>query len=233
MKLLISPRDAQEAKDSVEGGADIIDVKNPVEGSLGAGFPWIIRDIQNVLPAGLELSATLGDLGDKPGFASLAAKGLSRLGVDYIKAGLLVGEEDRVRYLAKSILRAVDKSEARVVLAGYGEHKRLGSIDPLKLPELSYELGVYGVMVDTYFKNGHSLFDVLSIDELKKFIHESRKNGLKVALAGCLKEEDIPTLKNLAPDIVGVRGAVCTGNDRLDGRIRKEKVKAFKRMLLS
>ena len=42
MKLLVSPMNVQEAIASEQGGADIIDVKNPREGSLGANFPWVI-----------------------------------------------------------------------------------------------------------------------------------------------------------------------------------------------
>ena len=38
MKVLISPKDEFEATEAVNGGADIIDVKNPIEGSLGANF---------------------------------------------------------------------------------------------------------------------------------------------------------------------------------------------------
>ena len=43
MLLLISPINTKEAFEAIEGGADIVDVKNPSEGSLGANFPWVIR----------------------------------------------------------------------------------------------------------------------------------------------------------------------------------------------
>ena len=36
MLLLISPINHEEALESIKGGADIVDVKNPKEGSLGA-----------------------------------------------------------------------------------------------------------------------------------------------------------------------------------------------------
>ncbi|MCJ7714056.1 hypothetical protein MUO66_06325, partial [Candidatus Bathyarchaeota archaeon] len=42
MKLLLSPKNKKEAIETIVGGADIIDVKNPTEGPLGANFPWII-----------------------------------------------------------------------------------------------------------------------------------------------------------------------------------------------
>ena len=82
MKLLISPKNAEEAKEAVTGGADIVDVKNPLEGSLGANFPWIIREIKEIIPEGVEISATIGDFPPLPGTASLAALGMCTLGVD-------------------------------------------------------------------------------------------------------------------------------------------------------
>ena len=39
MRLLVSVVDAAEARLAVAGGVDIVDVKNPAEGSLGAPAP--------------------------------------------------------------------------------------------------------------------------------------------------------------------------------------------------
>ncbi len=75
MKLLVSPVDEEEALEAVAGGADIVDVKNPAEGALGAGFPWVIRRIRDIVPQRLEVSCTLGDLTNLPGSAALAAFG--------------------------------------------------------------------------------------------------------------------------------------------------------------
>ena len=47
MLLLISPINHEEALESIKGGADIVDVKNPKEGSLGANFPWVIKEIRD------------------------------------------------------------------------------------------------------------------------------------------------------------------------------------------
>jgi uncharacterized protein (UPF0264 family) len=48
MKLLVSPVNVEEARICKLGGADIIDVKNPKEGSLGANFPWKIKAVKQV-----------------------------------------------------------------------------------------------------------------------------------------------------------------------------------------
>ena len=88
MLLLISPINTEEALEAIEGGADIIDVKNPKEGSLGANFPWVIRSIRELTPKNMLVSATLGDVPYKPGTVSLAAAGAVVSGADYIKVGL-------------------------------------------------------------------------------------------------------------------------------------------------
>ena len=46
MKLLVSPRTIEGAIEAINGGADIVDCKNPDEGSLGATFPWIIGAVK-------------------------------------------------------------------------------------------------------------------------------------------------------------------------------------------
>ena len=138
VELLVSPVDLKEARVAIRGGADILDVKNPKEGSLGANFPWIIREIKEVLPKDMGMSATLGDLDFKPGTASLAAYGLANLGVDYIKAGFYgIRTRPQGVELAASLCSAVDEFPCRVVLSGYGDFRRIDSLDPLLLPEIA------------------------------------------------------------------------------------------------
>ena len=88
MKLLVSPVNKEEAIIASKGGADIVDVKNPKEGSLGANFPWIIKEIKEAVHGKQPISATIGDFNYKPGTAALAAFGAAVAGADYIKVGL-------------------------------------------------------------------------------------------------------------------------------------------------
>ena len=44
MKVLISIYTIEELNSCIEGGADIIDLKNPIEGSLGEAAPWFIKE---------------------------------------------------------------------------------------------------------------------------------------------------------------------------------------------
>jgi len=231
MKLLVSPSNAAEAKAAIEGGADIIDVKNPREGSLGANFPWVIKEIKSILPSGVELSATLGDLNFKPGTASLAAYGAASLGVDYIKAGFFgIDSKKKAEELASKISRAVQNFDVRIVLAGYADYREINNIPPFILPEVASRAGAHVVMIDTARKEGDGLLDYLSVRELEKFIQLAHEHNLKAALAGSLKIGDVNLLKNTGVDIVGVRSLVCIG-DRINGSISAKKVRELKEFL--
>ncbi len=231
MKLLVSPIDAGEARTAWIGGADIIDIKNPREGPLGANYPWVIRETMELLPDHIEMSATIGDLDHRPGLASQAAYGLARLGVDFIKVGLRISKPDRAIEVARAVVKAAEDTVTKVVLAGYADHKKIGTITPMELLEAACKTGAQGVLLDTYHKNGSSLFDHMTTAELKSFKEMGAKQGLTVALAGSIKTEHIPILKEISPHIIGVRGAVCTGNNRNTGRIEREKVKEFKEII--
>jgi hypothetical protein len=232
MKLLVSPINIKEALEAIRGGADIIDVKNPREGSLGASYPWVIREIKDALPAGIELSAPLGDLEYKPGTASLAALGLVGLGVDYIKVGLYgVRNRDEALDMGVHVVRAVGETGPRVVLAGYADHRLIGSLDPLVLPSVAQDCGAHGVMIDTARKNGKTLLDHMTLADLNSFTEDAHARGVFVALAGSLDLKEIETLMGLGCDIVGVRGAVCSKGDRVRGNVVADKVKELKRRL--
>lgn len=228
MKLLVSPADLEEAKAAIAGGADIIDLKNPREGSLGASFPWIIRQVKANLPEGLELSAALGDLAFKPGTASLAAYAVASLGADYAKAGLFgIRDGGEASEMARELCRAVEGTSCRIILAGYAEYASIGSVSPFLLPKVAEEAGAAGVMIDTARKDGKGLFQHLTEEEVKTFVDGAHDLGLLAALAGSLQMDGARKATALGADIVGVRSLVCTGGDRgkrvVAGRVREVK----------
>jgi len=232
LKLLISPSDEKEATEAVLGGADIIDVKNPKEGTLGANFPWVIHQIRKATPPHVEVSCTLGDVPNLPGTVALAALGAATVGVNYIKVGLhgLRTREEAV-YLMRNVVKAVKNhdSSIKVVAVGYADADRVGSVSPLLVPAIAREAGCDVAMVDTAVKDGKTLLDFLTVDQLRCLVEEAHGYGLKVALAGSLKKEDLPLLCTLGADVVGLRGAACTGGDRVHGRITRGNVREIVR----
>jgi uncharacterized protein (UPF0264 family) len=230
MKVLISPISLEEARSVCDGGADIVDIKNVDEGSLGANFPWVIKSIiEGTKGSAVTYSATLGDLPFKPGTAALAAVGAAYAGARYIKAGL---HGTKTYTEAVGVMGAVTRAcrdydpEIIVVAAGYADYRRFDGLDPRTLVKVGRDTGVDLVMVDTSFKDGKNLFDNMSKDEIGDFVSSAHAAGLKVALAGSIQQEHIPLLAEVEADVVGIRGAVCAGSDR-KSRIDSHRVRAF------
>lgn len=230
MQVLISPADVDEAVLAHRAGASIIDVKNPAEGSLGAGFPWLIRQVvERCSEGGTVISATLGDLPHKPGSAALAALGAAVSGARYVKAGL---HGSRTAGQATELMQAVVRAcrehakDITVVAAGYADYRRFEGLAPLDLVEAAALAHADLVMLDTFSKDGQSLFDALTDAELASFASAARRAGLRVALAGSLRAEHLGRLAALGADVIGVRGAVCAGGDR-GARIDPDRAAAF------
>jgi len=210
MQLLVSPSSIDEARHSV--AADIIDVKKPSEGSLGANFPWVIREVKAF--AGKPVSAAIGDFDYKPGGAALAAYGAACAGADYIKIGLMFYGKEQAREVICAVVKSVKDEfpEKCVVIAAYSDYQRIGSISPFDMAPIAAGEGADYAMVDTGIKDRQSTFAFMNEDALRLFTVKNTKLGLKTALAGAFKFEDIDALKRINPDIIGVRGMVCGGD---------------------
>ncbi|MCL7412465.1 MAG: (5-formylfuran-3-yl)methyl phosphate synthase [ANME-2 cluster archaeon] len=233
MKLLVSPINREEAKAAANGGADIIDVKNPKEGSLGANFPWIIRSVKEAISSIRPISATIGDLNYKPGTASLASLGAAVSGADYIKLGLYdIQTREQALDMSEHVVRSVKDYDPtkKVVISGYSDYKRINSIPVSDLPSVCAESGADVVMMDTGIKDGRSTFEFMTNAELSSFINSAHDLGLETAIAGTIKFEDIDALNQLGPDIIGVRGCVC-GGDRTSS-IQQHLVEELKSILV-
>jgi len=218
VKVLISVVSLDEARLVADASVDVIDVKNPMEGSLGAQTPWVIREIaEHARSRGIAVSATLGDLPALPGTAALAAFGAAQFEVDYIKVGLHGTKTfDKAAQLLAAIRCSVRLANcsAAIVAAGYADFRRFGGLVPADLVRAAAVTECDVVMLDTADKQAGNLFDAMPVGELESFVQSARRVGLLVALAGSIQTEHLPALRRLAPDIIGVRGAVCVKNDR-------------------
>ena len=233
IELLISPKNLEEAKVIINTSVNYIDCKNPNEGSLGANFPWIIKSMKELISpkSSQQLSATIGDFPFLPGSASLAALGAAVSGADLIKVGLKgPSNENQGILLMKNVVKAVKDFNAniKVVAAGYADSKRFNSsLKYLEIPTIAAESGSNIAMLDTYIKDDKSLFDFLSVEELIKFKEKAHNLNLKVALAGHLMKKDLPLIKQISPDIIGIRSFVCEGFDRDKGKIKKDLIESL------
>lgn len=211
MQLMISVINAAEAKVAADAGANILDVKNPAEGSLGAQFPHVIKQVKNVSGGLVKVSAAIGDMPDLPGTASLAALGAASCGADYVKVGLFGPfDEAEAIFLLSEVRQALcDYPSVSIIAAGYADSERAGTLNPLWLPKIAASAGIGGCMLDTAFKDGHNLFDFITPEVLRNLASEAHASGLLFGLAGALRAQDLPLVRDLDADVAGVRTAVC------------------------
>jgi (5-formylfuran-3-yl)methyl phosphate synthase len=216
VRLLVSVSDAAEARLAVAGGADIVDVKNPAEGSLGAAAPRTIARVRSAVPEELPLSAAIGDMPSLPGTAALASLGAARSGAAYVKIGLW-GTSTREEAVA--VLRAAREAvegEAAVIAVAYADAARVPSrpLPPGELVGAARRAGVAGCLVDTAVKDGRGLLAWLAPDALAEIAGEAHAVGLEIGLAGGLRAEDLPAIRATGADIAGVRSAACRDGRR-------------------
>lgn len=237
MKLLVSVVNEEEARKSIAAGADIVDIKNPREGSLGGHSPRIIKKIRAIAPSGLELSAAIGDIDNRPGLVSQAALGLAGCGLKYIKLGLCdsFSSKEAVSLIVEVVKTVRSRTgRSKIVVCAYADAGINNLIRPERLPDIVRKAGADIAMIDTLTKgNGKGLFDYLSEKSISAFCLRAHNHGLKTALAGNLGKRDIIRIKNMGCcDIVGIRSLACRSRDR-NGKLEAAKVKAIKKTILN
>ena len=81
----------EEALIALDAGADIIDLKDPERGALGAVEPDVIRAVVASVGGRRTVSATAGDLPMEPALIEREVERIGALGVDVVKVGLFDG----------------------------------------------------------------------------------------------------------------------------------------------
>lgn len=221
-RFLASVVHVAEANTALAAGAEIIDGKNPAAGALGALPHATLRAIVHAVGRAAPVSATIGDLPAIPDVVCEAARATADTGVDLVKIGFFDGGDATASIAA---LGRLDLGQARLV--GLLLADRNPDFD---LVAAMSKAGFVGVMLDTAVKDGRALPDVINIGQIARFVATARASGLFVGLAGALRPEHIPSLASLAPDIMGFRGALCSGSRR-DGPLEGEAVRAVAREL--
>jgi dihydroneopterin aldolase len=199
-RLLASVKSLPEARLALACGADIIDLKDPEAGALGALPLDIVARVVQMVDRRCLVSATLGDLPMQPQMLCETAAQTAATGVDFIKVGFFCAAKDCIAALAgKTRLIAVlfaDRSPDLNLLADFAD------------------AGFAGVMLDTAGKTNGSLRSQMDAPALREFVQRAQALGLVAGLAGSLRLEDIPDLIKLGPDYLGFRGALCVGSER-------------------
>lgn len=209
-RLLISVRDVNEACMALAAGADLIDLKEPDAGALGAVDSLLARDIVKAIAGRRATSATVGDLPADAANLTHAARRTASAGVDYVKIGFLPSPGADVC----GVIGALAPVAAQVPLIAVLFADAMPEGDPVTAASAA---GFAGVMLDTANKRRGRLLDYAGGFSLGEFVSSAKRRGLICGLAGSLRRQDISQLAMLGPDYLGFRGAACVDDCRGGG----------------
>lgn len=207
--MLASVGSVSEAAIVMDSGAEIIDLKNPANGALGAVDHATASDVVKFIDGRCLVSATVGDLPMQPDLIKQEVTAMAETGVDFIKIGLFTD------HLPETFLVLLDHffaSDINIVLVLFVDRQ----------PDLDYFFNqirntrIRGVMLDTAEKSSGSLTDIVALSFIEDFLIQARESGLITGLAGSLTEGVVSSLLALAPDYLGFRGALCKLNNRIN-----------------
>lgn len=246
-RLLVSVRSVAEAEAAIEGGCDVLDIKEPRRGALGMADPGpiaaIVRRVAEICPS-VSMSVALGEIAEWHAQRVVPVLAPS---VAWLKLGTAGLGNDREwgaqmattfgRFSRRADVRSggettddTSNRQARWIAVGYGDCELARGPWPEEVLAQAALRGCAGVLFDTHSKGNHRLVDCLSIDRLERLAALARSQGLLFALAGKLQIGDIATLRPVQPDIIGIRSAACRGGIRM-GPIDADAVRAFREAL--
>jgi uncharacterized protein (UPF0264 family)/dihydrodipicolinate synthase/N-acetylneuraminate lyase/TusA-related sulfurtransferase len=230
MMLMVSVQNMDEALEADRGGTDIVDIKNLQEAMVGAGHPLLVRDVRARIPAEKHVSVTLGVVPNQPGTVAMAVHAAAMLQATSVKVGFVRSDYDTAVDVLRQSRRALEGSETKLIGSLFADNHLYDGLDPHRVVQLCEDGQCDGLLIDTLTKDGRNLFDFLSEAELRDVVMQGKLLGMSTALSGHLKIDDLDELARINPDIVGVRGAVCSTGDR-HRSVAWEAVDRFKREL--
>lgn len=218
-QLLVSVRSAREAEIALAGGADIIDVKEPARGSLGAADAAVMSEVVAHVDGRKPVSAALGEWNELRVIPRVAGLTWCKVGLAGLRSDSAV---EGVDWRAGLRVRV---GNARTVAVTYADWRTCGAPDPDAVAEAAAAQACPAVLVDTHDKRRGNLLDLWTAAELRSYIEQVRGRGMLIAVAGSLTFSALEDVLSLSPDIVAVRGAVC-GGDR-GGDVSQRLVQAW------
>ncbi|HUY34193.1 MAG TPA: (5-formylfuran-3-yl)methyl phosphate synthase [Pirellulales bacterium] len=216
-RLLVSVRSVAEAREALDAGVDLVDLKEPRRGSLGAVDWEVAAEVAAQAAARSPVSMALGELMD--GCAPTDRK-VPR-GVAYVKLGMAGAaiEADWPRRWSDAL--ALLPAFATPVAVAYADWRDAQAPRPSDVLAEGRKLGCGAFLVDTWRKSAGGLLDCVTFRELAELLQGARAGGMLGVVGGSLTWETVAPVLELAPDYVAVRGAVCRGSRlaALDGKL--------------
>lgn len=218
-QLLLSVRDADEARIALAAGAALIDCKEPLHGALGRCSAEAVAAIAGEIAGCVPVSVACGEVGDAEGLDA----GWLPPGVQYAKLGLAGSDEipdwpRRWHRWADSLPAGVSPVAVIYVDAASGAPR------PETILGLASSTHCAAVLIDTYDKTQGDLWRHVSPMRLARWLARIHDAGLMSVVGGSLRGESLARLGSLEPDYLAIRGAACypdrTGRLSLDAALK-------------
>ncbi len=203
--MLASVNSVEEALQALAANVDIIDLKQPALGALGALETDLVKSIVVAIGGRCPVSATIGDLPMQPEIVYHAVKAMAETGVDYVKIGFFFGG-DWQGTLEK--LATLPRTANLIAVLFADTQPDFAVINSLETA------GFKGVMLDTMNKSNGSLTQVMAKTDIAQFVRLAKDRSLLCGLAGSLRLDDIAELMPYQSDYLGFRGALCREHNR-------------------
>lgn len=207
--LLVSVRNAVEALAALEGGADVIDVKEPDRGSLGPADSATIAAIIDAVAGRAPVTAAAGELVDliRGEHMHLPA------GIELFKIGL-AGCRDLPHWKSRWLqtidsIWAAPSAIAHAVAVVYADWRTAKAPAPEEVLAAAVDSGCPALLVDTWDKSSGGLFDHWTTQDICTLMQAAHARSLLFVLAGSLAGSSLTQAARLMPDLVAVRGAAC------------------------
>jgi uncharacterized protein (UPF0264 family) len=217
--LLVSVRSATEAQAALEGGATLIDVKEPARGAMGRADEGVLAAVLASVAGRAPVSAAMGELLVHQPVAP-------RRELAFAKWGMHGANLHNWR---QAFLRLRDFHACAVVPCAYAEETDVHTPLVEEVAAFAAEHRFPVLLVDTFHKDGRTLLDHLRLEQLARIAERCRDGGVKLALAGSLNADAIETLLPLRPAWFAVRGAACAGGR--NGTVQTARVKMLAELM--
>lgn len=224
MRLLVSVRDADEARAALMGGADIVDAKEPTLGPLSPVAPTTLRSIAAAVPLTMPLSVALGNAHPQELADIVAAvEPLERRQALFFKAAMMsASPEEAVGGITVACRLLERRADCPVLIVARYVDEPSDADDLSRWMAASAAAGARGLLLDTSRKDGPGLFGSVGPQALAALRREAARRGVWLAVAGSVTVAHMELLARVRPHVLGVRGAVCDGGRT--GRLSAERV---------
>ena len=225
-QLLISVKNVEEALLALASGADIIDLKDPNVGALGAlDMPTSLAILAAIYrhASNQMTSTTVGE--NHANLNELIAAMQQRAAMAQVILKIAVSDLFYGTNFLVEMRKLVDAG-VKIVAVFFADER----VDLTLLPIIK-RVGFYGAMLDTKHKH-KNLLQTQTKDDLYLFTHFCHQHHLKSGLAGSLQTQHIDSLTELSATYIGFRGGVCDNFERKSD-LSGTKILEVKKLLLT